>query len=170
MYANQNDFLVGSIDMEPNTGRKIVPVFLLPIRKLTTERVLFKLDSGADLTFMDKTDLFKLKYSMEWINKNKKENESIKIRTADGTLHNGTYIQVPLMTFMDKDFHNFKIYIIPDENEDFSNLLGLNVSTQFNYYTNNSEGTLEFYRIEESKFNLSDDKNDYIVGENIYNK
>jgi len=153
------------VDLEPNTGRKIVQVYFQRFNNQLLTDIRFRLDSGADISTIRKADLNKIGYSMEWIDKNKKEDTTIKIRMADNTERNGIYIEIPVMNFMEKDFYNFKIYIVPDEGFDYSNLLGLDVSTEFNYCTDNQDGILEFYRIDESKFVVSKDTSRQRLGE-----
>lgn len=165
MLSKRKDSLIRSVDLEPNTGRKIVQVYFQRFNNQLLTDIRFRLDSGADISTIRKADLNKIGYSMEWIDKNKKEDTTIKIRMADNTERNGIYIEIPVMNFMEKDFYNFKIYIVPDEGFDYSNLLGLDVSTEFNYCTDNQDGILEFYRIDESKFVVSKDTSRQRLGE-----
>ena len=163
--SQRNNSLIEFVKLEPDTGRKVVPVFLQKHKNTLLKHIFFRLDSGADITTIRKADLNKLGYSAEWIAKNQKEAENIKISMADGTERNGVYVEIPLMNFMEKDFHSFRIFIIPDENLDYTNLLGLDVSTEFTYVTDNENGVLEFYRIAKSKFNLSASASRQILGE-----
>ena len=161
------DNLIRFVDLENDTGRKIVPVYLQLYNNQALTDIRFKLDSGADITTIRKVDLNKLGYSMEWIEKNKKKADNIKVKMADNTERSGTYVEIPLMNFMEKDFHNFRIFIILEKGFDYSNLLGLDVSTEFNYFTDNESGKLEFYRIVKSKFDNSSSASKQILGELI---
>ena len=163
--SRNKDSLIYIVDLEPDTGRKIVPVYFQEYVDISLSRIDFRLDSGADITTIRKSDLNRLGYSMEWIDKNKKEAENIKVRMADSTERNGVYVEIPLVSFMEKDFHNFKIFIVPGDNLDYSNLLGLDVSTEFTYTTDNEDRVLEFYRIGRSKFDTSGSASRQIIGE-----
>jgi len=163
--SRKKDNLIHIVDLEPDTGRKIVPVYFQKYADISLSRIAFKLDSGADITTIRKADLNKLGYSNEWIEKNQKEAENIRVKMADSTERNGIYVEVPLMSFMEKDFYSFKIFIVPEKNFDYSNLLGLDVSTEFTYATDNEDGVLEFYRIGKSKFDTSNAAGRQIIGE-----
>ena len=155
MSIRNNNNLIAGVDIEEDTGRKVVPVFFQKHRNTVLEHIFFRLDSGADISTISKDDLNRLGYSMAWIEKNKKEAADIEIGVADKTKRRAFYVEIPLMNFMEKDFHNFKIFIVPEEGFDYSNLLGLDVSTEFTYITDNEGGVLEFYRINKSKFDNS---------------
>jgi len=154
LSIKRND-IIHTVKLESDTGKKIVKVRFQKYSELSLASIDFRLDSGADISTIHKKELNRLGYSMDWIEKNKEENKNIKIKLADNTERNGVYVKIPLMYFMEKDFYDFKIYIVPDAGFDYSNLLGLDVSTEFNYFTDNEDGILEFYRIDKSKFAIS---------------
>ena len=165
MPQKRNDNFIQTIRLENDTGRKIVQVYFQRYEDISLADIFFRLDSGADITTVSKEDLKLLGYSAEWIEQNKKEASDIKIKLADGTARNGVYVEIPMIYFMEKDFYNFKIFIVPEDGFDYSNLLGLDISTEFNYMTNNEQGVLEFYRIEKSKFSASNSASRQIIGE-----
>ena len=104
----RNDKFIHAVNLEDETGRKMVQVFFQRYENKTLTDISFRLDSGADITTVRKTDLNKLGYSADWIAKNKREAADIKIKLADGTERNGIYVEIPMIYFMEKDFYNFK--------------------------------------------------------------
>jgi hypothetical protein len=161
----RNNKLIHAVKLEEDTGRKVVQVYFKRYENTSLSDIFFRLDSGADITTISKEDLKLLGYSANWIEKNKKEAADIKIKLADGTERNGVYVEIPMMYFMEKDFYNFKVFIVPEDGFDYSNLLGLDVSTEFTYLTENETGVLEFYRIESSKFTASNYTSQQRIGE-----
>ena len=165
MPQKRNDKLIHTVKLENYTGRKIVSVRFQEYSNIELIPIDFRLDSGADITTIGKGDLNKLGYSADWIERNKKEAPDIKIKLADGTERNGVYVEIPMMYFMEKYFNNFKVFIVPEDGFDYSNLLGLDVSTEFTYLTENEEGILEFYRVEKTKFIASSYTSQQRIGE-----
>ena len=101
--------LIHTERLQPDTGRKIVPVFFQRYNNISLKRVRFRLDSGADISTIRKPDLNKLGYSMNWIEKNMKSAD-IKLGVADNTARDAFYVEIPLMYFMEKDFYDFKVF------------------------------------------------------------
>ena len=165
MSQKRKDNLVGTVELEKDTGRKMVQVYFQECNSAVLTPVDFRLDSGADITTIGKKDLNLLGYSMEWIEANKKEAPDINISLADGSVRNGVYVEIPMVYFMEKDFYNFRVFIVPEDGLDYTNLLGLDVSTEFTYLTENETGVLEFYRIAYSKFKSSSYSSRQKVGE-----
>jgi len=128
-------------------GRVYIPLFIKPHTEITLYSVDFKVDTGADLTTISKEVLFELGYNMEWIKKNSiifKDED--KPKTASGDKVNAGYVQLPLINILGYEAKYWPFQIIVDEDKDFSNLLGRDLLTGFNYDFNNDNDILTVRR------------------------
>ena len=128
-------------------GRVFIPVFIKPYDSTTLLSIDFKVDTGADTTTISKVEIYGLGYSMEWIKKNIIIfKDADKPKTASGDKVNAGYVQLPLINILGYEAKYWPLQIIVDEDKDFSNLLGRDLLTGFNYDFNNDNDILTIRR------------------------
>ena len=116
-----------------NEGRAYVPLYIKPFEKAVLTEVMFKVDTGADLTTIDKDYLYALGYTQSWIEANAVKDET---RTLSGTGDKSElawYVDVQIFNFAGRDMKNWPIYIRIEDSRNFPNLLGLDVLSNFNF-------------------------------------
>jgi hypothetical protein len=104
-----------------------------PFENTVLSRVLFKVDSGADLTTISKKELLLLGYSYEWIESNMIADLTRTLSRAGGKAEPAHYIQVQVFNLLGRDLVNWPLYIRKERHLDFPNLLGINVLTFFKF-------------------------------------
>ena len=123
-------------------GRAFVPVYMKKYDGLLYT-ILFKLDTGADLSTISKVDLIELLgYSQEWINQNAVKSETKTITSAGGECESAYYIVIPEANILGRDLQNWTFYIRLEDDKDFPNLLGIDILLNFNFTFNFNNGTL----------------------------
>jgi len=133
-------------------GRVFASIYIKPLNEVKLTRVRFKVDTGADTTTISKLDLFDLGYDINWIRSNaiiyKDDDKPI---TASGDRVNAGYIQLPLINILGYEAKQWPFQIILDEDQDFSNLLGRDLLTGFNYTFDNDNDLFTISRAKEFK-------------------
>ena len=114
-------------------GRGIVPVYIKPFGGLVLERVYFKVDTGADVTTIDKTFLYPLGYTQAWLESNARQDKTRTLSPACGIKESAWYVSIRLMNFAGRDLKNWPIYIRMEEHRNYPNLLGLDILSNFNF-------------------------------------
>ena len=123
-------------------GRAHIPVNMKLYNDSLLEKVIFKLDTGADLTTINKKDLVILGYSKEWIKENAVKSLTCTISGAGGKIESAYYVVVPISNILGRDLHNWTFYIRMDDDKDFPNLLGIDILLNFNFTFNYDIGFL----------------------------
>lgn len=135
-------------------GRAYVPVFIKPYDSHVLEHVMFKLDTGADLTTISKADLELLGYTPDWIVSNTKISEEREVASAGGNFEKARYIQIPKANFLGRDLVNWPFHIRSEAGKDYRNLLGIDVLSNFDFSFKFSEGILQIIPISNIKIVL----------------
>lgn len=125
-------------------GRVNIKVYFKPQDYLTMLPVLFKVDTGADLTTISKKALMTLGYTMEWIQSNCTEEKTRYISKAGGRSFPACFVVIPKINVLGREFLNWPLYIRKEPSMDFPNLLGINVLVHFDYKVNNTKGCFEY--------------------------
>jgi hypothetical protein len=113
-----------------------------PCADTTLSKVIFKLDTGADLTTISKKELHLLGYSKEWIKENAVKEEHHTLTSAGGRSATAHYVRIPMSNILGRDLKNWPFYIRIEDDRDFPNLLGINVLLHFNFTYNYGQGAL----------------------------
>lgn len=133
-------------------GRVYLPIEIKPKDDITLYSVVFKVDTGADITTISKNTLMDLGYNMDWIIQNTVAFEDKdKPTTAAGDKINAGYITLPLINILGYEGKHWPFQIIIDENQDFRNLLGRDLLVGFNYEFNNDDGKFTITRTKNFK-------------------
>ena len=119
--------------MLSSEGRAYVPVYVKPINDVKLTSVLFKIDTGADLTTMSKSELYRLGFDQKWIETNAAQDKTRTLSGAGGKSESAWYIAMQIFNFAGRDMKNWPIYIRIEESRNFPNLLGLDVLSNFNF-------------------------------------
>ncbi|MCL2016385.1 MAG: retroviral-like aspartic protease family protein [Defluviitaleaceae bacterium] len=117
-------------------GRAIVELFLKPLNKVILESIDFKLDTGADVTTIDKATLNKLGYSNNWIASNTVKSTDLTLQSAGVKRKPAYYIILPTINILGRDFTNWPLHILPTADENYPNLLGIDILQYFNFKFN----------------------------------
>ena len=131
-------------------GVAVVDVNIKPNNQATLHKLRFKLDTGADMTTIEKRSLRLLGYSDNWINANTTKDTRMTVSSAGGSNESAYYIQIPVINFMGRDFINWPLYIRPEDDRDYRNLLGIDIFSSFDFTYRYSTGFLEIEAISNS--------------------
>lgn len=133
---------------------KFEPIFLeinfKPINGVTMRALNFKLDTGADFSTISKVELIDLGYNMPWIKDNLKVDGEAS--TADGRKVEIGIVQVPLINILGYEAKNWPFRILPNDGEDFRNLLGRDLLVGFNFAIDNDEEMFKIWRTKTFKY------------------
>ena len=119
-----------------------MPVYIKPHGQIAMRALQFKLDTGADLTTINKSDLKLLGYNEEWISTNLQKDESHTISRAGGVKESAYYLIIPTANILGRELRNWPFYIRPEKDKNFPNLLGINVLSHFNFAFDYDNGYL----------------------------
>ena len=124
-------------------GRAYINLYMKPYSGTILGRLVFKLDTGADLTTISKKELQVLGYTTEWIAENAVKEDNRMLISAGGKSMSAHYVNIPISNVFGKDLINWPFYILIDKDRDFPNLLGINVLSHFNFMFSYDTGYLE---------------------------
>jgi predicted aspartyl protease len=145
-------------------GRAFLPVSIKPNDILAMRNVEFLVDTGADKTTISKAVLRKLGYDKDWIQQNTVAlSEADNPKTAVGEKVNAGFIQLPLINILGYEAKNWAFQIVIDEGRDFTNLLGRDLLSGFNYTFNNDEDVFSIARTKTFK-----PRSEFLPGQEIY--
>ena len=125
-------------------GRALVPVYLKPFDLVTLNDILFKVDTGADITAIDKKDLYLLGYTHDWIETNARQDEIRTLSRAGGRHRSAWYVNIPICNFAGRDLINWPFYIRMEADRNFPNLLGLDVLSNYVFTFNYDKAVVVF--------------------------
>ena len=124
-----------------STGRAYVPVFLLPYDRIILLNIEFQVDTGADLTTINKSLLTtRLGYPKEWIMANAVRDAKRTISRAGGKKEPAWYVVIPIANVLGRDLKNWPFYIRIEDDRDYPSLLGIDVLSHFNFTINYGKG------------------------------
>ncbi len=114
-------------------GRSFLQMYVKPFEKNSLSRVQFKVDTGADLTTINKRELILLGYTYEWIESHIIADSLHTLSSAGGRAEPAYYIQMDVLNLLSLELLKWPLYIKKERNKDFPNLLGINVLTHFKF-------------------------------------
>ena len=143
------DKIVKEIELTEE-GRAEIIINIKPFDELELRNVKFKLDTGADITTINKNELKVLGYGKEWISNNMSKHPALTITRAGSKNEPAYYVQIPKCNILGRDLFNWPIYIRPETDKDFPNLLGIDILHNFDFDFRYSSGILAIWPINES--------------------
>ena len=122
-------------------GRAIIPLFVKPRSGTTLVKIFFKLDTGADITTIGRHSLFgDLDYNEDLIQKDRLERKKFPLSRAGRKSEPANCLIMPMLHFAGKDFTSWPLHVGRTKEDDFPNLLGLDILTHFNFTFNYDKG------------------------------
>jgi len=128
-------------------GRAHLQLFIKPLDDIVMKPVRMKVDTGADLTTMSKSELYDLGFNYDWIEKNALTGDAHNLTTAAGDTEVVGVVQLPLLNLLGYEAHHWPIRIILSPQRDFRNLLGRDLLAGFDFAFRNSVRTFEITRV-----------------------
>lgn len=137
-------------------GRAIVDVNIKPFDSNKLCPVDFKIDTGADITTIDKNILInELGYSPKWIGENIKKHSKRTITVAGGKEAPAYYVCIEISNILGHDLKNWAFFVTNFETKgEFPNLLGIDILHRFNINFNYNEGKFYIWPIAKSAIKI----------------
>jgi len=129
-------------------GRVFLPIYFKPFGAFEMKSILYKVDTGADVTTISKLDIYALGYDEKWISGNIVSRGSAT--TATGDYVETALLRIPLLNVLGYEAKNWLFSIVLEDGKDFRNLLGRDLLAGFDYTFRNSLNVFEIERT--SKF------------------
>ena len=124
-------------------GRAYISLHMKPYGKERLTAVEYKLDTGADLTTVSKETLSAvLGYTKEWIAEHTVQDMTRTVSRAGGKAEPACYVVIPTSNILGRELSNWPFYIRAEEDNDFPNLLGINILSYFNFSFSYDKGFL----------------------------
>ncbi|MCL1997189.1 MAG: retroviral-like aspartic protease family protein [Turicibacter sp.] len=92
-----------------------------------------KLDTGADVTTISKTTLNRLGYDNDWIAANIINDPKRTMKSAGVQKKPAYYVILPAVNILGRDLVNWPLHILPQSEQDYPNLLGIDILQYFNF-------------------------------------